>query len=661
MNSVRMPKFGRKTEMKREEKAGILGWISRLTGAFALLAMLCGTAGATVTAYTGTLPADETPSPYYSAWADNISLHVYQAPVRSVNFPSFTSNFTGASYSPTTGAPFNTGNLGVGSFVSFMLTGTATVAISWPTTMPNGTHPPTITSASQVKLLPSLGAPAISVKNGNTITFQVTQKVVGGVTVGQQFTLDFGNDFLNSIHIFVNPYETAPAAANVPTSTQASPTTQTSFNALGITGPVVFGPGEYWISGNLSFPTGGEVYLADGAILKRALSTGSPAATNSGPMLAFGNNYPNVNMNINVHGPGILDGTGPQEYASSYGCGAAEYPITATNVSTNGGHAINFSGFTIRNACSWNFPLGNAVGTSTSPVTVNNIKILGFSGNTEYTAYDGTTKNQGESDGIDIEDCQWVTVEHSFIRTVDDLIVVYQNRSAPIYETNNISAHDNILWNEYAHAMLVGPTQYNGSDGTAASQNVTFDSNTVIHDTGAAFLMGVWNYAPGTVQNLTWSNINVEENRALISLGSALPTGSTGAPPLIGTSSFSNINAVAQTAETISGINVVAVPNIQLFVRLPNSDSGWYGSGGSVIPSSTFSQVYTDGTWTGTGGTYTSGTLVSTNTVAADPSAGGSMPADSTVLSTAEYRSTGSPYIFNSTYTAADIAVPTFH
>ncbi|WP_089407856.1 glycosyl hydrolase family 28 protein [Granulicella rosea] len=631
-----------------------------MAGAFALLAVLCGSAGATVTAYTGSLPADETPSPYFSAWADNISLHVYQAPVRSVNFTAFPSSFTGMSYSPTTGAPANTGNLGIGSFASFMLTGTATVAISFPTTMPNGSHPATITSASQVKILPSLGAPTITVKNGNTITFPVTQKTVGGVTVGQQFTVEFEGDWLNAIHIFVNPYETAPTGGTSMTpSTQASPTTQA--NITGATFPIVFGPGEYWISGNLSFPTGGEVYLADGAILKRALSTGSPAATNSGPMLAFGNNYPNVNMSINVHGPGILDGTGTQEYASSYGCGTAEYPITATNVSTNGGNTINFSGFTIRNACSWNFPLGNAVGTSTSPVTVNNIKILGFSGNTQYTAYDGTTKNEGESDGIDIEDCQWVTVEHSFIRTMDDLIVVYQNRSAPVYETNNISAHDNILWNEYAHAMLVGPTQYNGSDGTAASQNVTFDSNTVIHDTGAAFLMGVYNYAPGTVQNLTWSNINVEENRALISLGSALGTGATGAPPIIGTSSFTNINAVTQTAQTISGINVVAVPNIQLFVRLPNSDSSWVGSGGSVIPSSTFSQVYTDGTWTGTGGAYTSGTLVSTNTVAADPSAGGSMPGDSTVLSTAEYRSTGSAYIFNSTYTADDIAAPTFH
>ncbi|SNT34672.1 Glycosyl hydrolases family 28 [Granulicella rosea] len=497
----------------------------------------------TIYAYTGPVPADETLSPYFTMSAGGVPLHAYWSTVRSVNFAQFKSGFTGQYYYPD--APYNATS-GIATFASIQLNGSSQVSIA-----PVSGYPKTgaITSSSQVKILPAgaIDPAAISIVNG-AIQFTVAQT---GVPL--QLTIEVDGDWLNSVHLFVNPFEVAPVGGSIIPPGYITQATIDSYKS-----PYIFQPGEYWINGNIDFRGDSDIYLEDGAILKWV--TPFYPQLNTNPMITLGGNPAAPNVNMYLHGSGIIDGQSAQQYAANNGngCGYNALLLAINNLNLTATNKAGVDGVILRNSCTFNMPISKVVGYPSNHFVINNVKILGF---------------QGNSDGIDIFTDQYLDITHSFFRTADDLIVVYQQNIPSAYPTAHITATNNILWNELAHALAVGSSDNStlASDPVAVD-TVLFDHNDVIHDTGKAFLLGVFQTEYGIIQNITFSNNTIEETKSAIGVFTS-PALATSNPGVIGSVTFSNINITA--AQQVNTVNtyVVPLPNIQMLVQLPYGDN----------------------------------------------------------------------------------------
>ncbi len=513
----------------------------------------------TIYAYTGPVPADETLSPYFTMSAGGVPLHAYWSTVRSVNFAQFKSAFTGQYYYPD--APYNATS-GIATFGSIQLNGRSQVSIAPVTGYPKTGA---ITSASQVKILPAgaIDPTSISVVNG-AIQFAVAET---GVPL--QLTIEVDGDWLNSVHLFVNPFEVAPTGGSIIPPGYITQATIDSYKS-----PYIFQPGEYWINGNIDFRVDSDIYLPDGAILKWV--TPFYPQLNTGPMITLGGNPAAANVNMYLHGSGIIDGQSAQQYAANNGngCGYGTELLNVNNLTLTATNKAGVDGVILRNSCVFNMPLGKVVGNAANHFVINNVKILGF---------------QGNSDGIDIFTGQYIDITHSFLRTADDLIVVYQLNVPSPYPTAHITATNNILWNELAHALSVGSSDNStlASDPVAVD-NVLFDHNDVIHDTGKAFLLGVFQTEYGTIKNITFSNTTIEESKSAIGIFMS-PALATSNPGIVGAVTFSNINITA--AQQVNTVNtyVVPLPNIQMLVQLPYGDN-YIGDGSTTSASPAVAQ-----------------------------------------------------------------------
>jgi len=568
--------------------------------------------GYTYTTAGTRLSADgEVLSPFFDLTAGGVPLYVYNAQVRSVNFPDFTSTFTGTAYSALA---INTANhlenLGTASFVQFQLDGCYNTVLINP--RPGYPSAGMITSASQVKIISrASGSPAVTVFGAGqsnpqgSFSFPICAQVdANGNYIPQQFTVEINGDWLNSLHIFINP---PPNSTNGPPAgaTQMTPGIINRASFPTSSQVFYFPHGVYYLTAGQNFGAGSEVYLDDGAIIKY---TGSSDATNNSykPLFsmggATGTQYPAV-----IRGWGILDGQAMQSYqANGVASGGGAQPactldqqviapmcqppngtvagaapgtgiIALSDMTTSSTRPILVDGVVLRNSDAFTFTLNKNQGTATYPITVNNIKIINFSGD---------TPNEGNSDGIDVFTDQYVNITNSFVRSMDDLIVLYQNTGSPttlgLYPTAAINVVGNTLWNEYAHAIYVGPEIYNATNvnqpsNPLAIDDAAFDSNIIIHDTGKAPLMGILNGFGGKVQNVSFSNTKVLQATALWGYDLFPPDASTN-PGIVGGSSLCNINmTVAQTTPLIivgqggSPLepHVGPVANIQQVVGLP--------------------------------------------------------------------------------------------
>lgn len=70
-------------------------------------------------------------------------------------------------------------------------------------------------------------------------------------------------------------------------------------------------------------------------------------------------------------------------------------------------------------------------------------------------------------DGIDICSCHDVEIKNCLIRTYDDCITLKCRFTAsPLVSTYNVDVHDNLIWNDYARGIVVGPEAGNRDYGT---------------------------------------------------------------------------------------------------------------------------------------------------------------------------------------------------
>ncbi|HTV41451.1 MAG TPA: glycosyl hydrolase family 28 protein [Candidatus Sulfotelmatobacter sp.] len=262
----------------------------------------------------------------------------------------------------------------------------------------------------------------------------------------QPLELEVNGDWVHGLQVFANPMETNAPNPNDPNV-------------------IYFGPGIHQIE-DLKVGSGKTVYVAGGAVL---YGKADPAIHGGAVISLRGNN-------IVLRGRGVIDGS--------------LCPLHTRNLLAITGTNVLLEGVVLRDSSTWTVPIRHSAG-----VTVDNIKLFGYRGN---------------SDGIDICNSRNVTVEHSYLRTMDDLIVVKTpDRDG---ESRDIEAKQCVLWNELAHALSIG------AELRANVENVHFSDCDVIHDKGREWLLRVFHCDAGDVHDVTFDNIRIEESRRLISL-----------------------------------------------------------------------------------------------------------------------------------------------
>jgi hypothetical protein len=289
-----------------------------------------------------------------------------------------------------------------------------------------------------VKLLPSSSGIA-PVVDGNRVTFTIPKP--------QPLELEVNGDWVHGLQVFANPMETKAPNPNDPNV-------------------IYFGPGIHQIE-DLKVSSGKTVYLAGGAVI---YGKGNPDVHGGAVITLEGNN-------IVLRGRGVIDGS--------------LCPLHTRNLLAITGTNVLLEGVVLRDSSTWTVPIHRSAN-----VTVNNIKLFGYRGN---------------SDGIDICNSRKVTVERSYLRTMDDLIVV-KTPDKNGGDSRDIQAKHCVLWNELAHALSIG------AELRANVEKVHFSDCDVIHDKGREWLLRVYHCDAADVHDVTFDNIRIEESRRLISL-----------------------------------------------------------------------------------------------------------------------------------------------
>ena len=197
------------------------------------------------------------------------------------------------------------------SFATFDMEGTIEVTVRCAETV------------KTAKLLPSSRGitPVIS---SNRVSFTLTMP--------ELLTLEINGDWVHSLHLFANPFETNVIKGEAPDV-------------------IYFGPGIHEID-RLRVPSGKTVYLSDGAIVRC-----KPAGKYGAVMALAGNN-------ITLRGRGILDGSL---------CPIHTYHLLAIQ-----GSNIVVEGIILRDSSTWNVPMRQS-----ENVKIRNVKILGHRANSD--------------------------------------------------------------------------------------------------------------------------------------------------------------------------------------------------------------------------------------------------------------------------------------
>jgi polygalacturonase len=304
-------------------------------------------------------------------------------------------------------------------------------------------------AVTSVKILPTAAGITATIK-GNSISFPVSE--------AKNLTIEINGEWVKSLHLFVNPLEVNVPKANDPNV-------------------IYFGPGIHNIT-HLEVGDNKTIYIAGGAVVRAIVDSAEKytVSRNDGQR----NYSPSIVLrgkNITVRGRGIIDASACPTHARN---------LLFVRASKN----VNLEGIILRDPSTWTVPIRQS-----DSVMVDNIKIFGYRAN---------------SDGIDICNSRYVTVKNSFLRTMDDLIVIKADKDQG--DSKHIFATKCVLWNQLAHALSIGAELRDNVD------DVLFTDCDVIHDKGREWSLRIYQCDAGLISNVRFENIRIEEAHKFISL-----------------------------------------------------------------------------------------------------------------------------------------------
>lgn len=275
------------------------------------------------------------------------------------------------------------------------------------------------------------------------------------------------------LHIFINPPETNAPQPNDPSITH------------------YFGPGVHEV-GLLQLKPDQSVYLAGGAVVQGQIT--APHASG-----------------VRIFGRGILDASRAPSKPST-GRRPPENPlgVYTEQVYLADGNNVSVEGIILLDSPAWELHVRRC-----QNVTIRNVKIISWREN---------------GDGIDIVASENVTVEHCFVRSWDDALVVKAYLRDPqtgedlwggsevdwsavksrvrAYPVRNLAFRHCVIWLDRAQALEIGKE-------TAAQviSNVEFSGIDIIHGFHIAAL-DIQSGDRGPIQNVRFRDIRLEDQRS---------------------------------------------------------------------------------------------------------------------------------------------------
>jgi hypothetical protein len=234
-------------------------------------------------------------------------------------------------------------------------------------------------------------------------------------------------------------------------------------------GVIYFGPGEH-DAGRIRPQSGQTVYIAEGAVV-------------------YGTIEARGESDITVRGRGILDGSRVARthrwYWNLDDTDDEPYGTLACYECKN----IDIDGIIIRDPNIYNVALFACRG-----IKVSNVKIVG---SWRYN-----------SDGIDLINSSDAVIEHCFVRSFDDSIVVtglprHRGCHCGHLPADNIQVRDCVIWNDWGRGLEIG-----AACSAPRIGNVHFTNCDIIHVSRVA--LDVQNVGRAWVENVAFENIRVE-------------------------------------------------------------------------------------------------------------------------------------------------------
>ena len=295
--------------------------------------------------------------------------------------------------------------------------------------------------------------------DGRTVTFTVDNP--------SNISVEFDDNLQENLHLFssypVQPDFSGMAVHEIqPGNHTAAELTEDFVD--GKTNVLWFKPGVHILSAKdtLYLPSNTTVYVEGGSVV-------------------YGRLHAENADNIKILGRGVVSGAfldrradfgdGPESYLMRF--------LKCTNVEVNG--------IVLQDSPHWTF-----VNIECENVNVRDLRIVG--------------QRRSNNDGMDIVNCRNFTVDHSFVRTIDDAITVkgkYIGGERNL--VSDITVQNSVLWNEDS-----GNAQEIGFETlTERMQNITFRNNDVIHNHSGG-TMTMHNGDSATISNVVNDDIRVE-------------------------------------------------------------------------------------------------------------------------------------------------------
>ena len=219
---------------------------------------------------------------------------------------------------------------------------------------------------------------------------------------------------------------------------------------------IYFGPGEH-DAGRIDLRDGQTCFLDYGAVVYGSICVRGDGCT--------------------VAGHGVLSGTKLRHWGEQYSNG--EIILNCNPERKRVLKNLTVKDITIVDGPSWNLVLYNIDGAVIDGVNIIDWELNG--------------------DGIDVASCRNVEIKNCFIRSYDDCITLKVRFNAnPVSDLCDIHVHDNLIWNDYARGIVVGPETGNVDYGTGYAHDILIEdciilqhkAGTKMDDLRAGFAIG---------------------------------------------------------------------------------------------------------------------------------------------------------------------------